>query len=249
MWRSTAIISNTKVRGNCLGRAKRGRHIVFFGGSQLGGSNTGQFGSLDLTPFGAPDNNIPAGVTVIVNGATKVSYDAVHGIEPGLAEAAREAGETTGLTILSRIVGSTIAQDWITTNFATVVTDVTNAGLTPCLVIYAMGGGDGASVSTLNSSATAQRILRAKVKAAWPGCGYMVSGLMSTDLVSFPQQPALRTQGQTIYGDAVDEQQQYFPPNDFEQYMQTDVTHLTSAGLVRFGIALYNEGRRGGITR
>lgn len=221
---------------------------MVFGGSQLGGGNpTGQFGSLDLVALGAPNNGIPAGVTCIVDGVTQSAYDAVHGVEPGLIEGAREFGHTANLKVLCRYVDATSASDWVNTNFATVAADVVTASMTPALAIYATGGQDALSNNTIGQVEMTLRTLHGMVRSTWPNCGFAVSGLMSTDLTSFPKQPQLRAVAQRLFSLPADNRQCYVDPTDFQQYLVSDSTHLTSAGIVQFGLHFWRLIERAGI--
>lgn len=218
-----------------LERARRGRHYVLFGGSQIGGSNTGQFGALDLVSVGAPNNNIPSGVTVIVDGVTLSAYDAVHGCEPGLVEALRAGDVHANTTVLCRYVNSTSAQDWIDTHFATLAADVATAGITPCAAFYVLASQDALTAGAAASMRPTLRRLQAKIESAWSGCGWAVFGQVTTDAASFPFLTESRTNGQQYMVDVAGVGRRHWL--DWSGItLQNDAQHPTSAGEVEMGL-------------
>lgn len=233
---------------NSLAGVRRGRKFGIKGGSQMGGGNAaGEFGTLDLVSLGAPDNGIPPGVVYIKNGVTLGSYPAVHGPAPGFIEGARRDGLTAGLVVVERIVDATGAQDWVDTHDATYLADCVAAGIVPCVTFYATGGKDGASLTAVGHAETALHADHMVIKGAHDGSGFVVVGLMSTDLVAFPQAVALRATASRLFGDRLDNRSAYVDPTDYQPFLQSDITHLNSRGQVLLGLELWRRIRNNGI--
>ncbi len=228
-------------------------HILVIDGSQLGGSRTDipSYGTLDLTLVGAASNAIPSGVVLVRDGTTKVAYDTVHGIEPGLIRAAQVAGLTTGLKVLTRVGSSLSIATIISTTWPLAVTDMAaealNAGgFDPSLIIYATGGPDALTNATVAAWEMQFRALKTLILATCPHAAIMVSGLMSTDLGSFPKAVELRAAAKVVLDDPTDNRTAYWDPIDYQGQMQPDATHLTSSGLVNAGMNKFQFAQRRG---
>lgn len=219
MWATHAITwSMDETFG--IATAPVGNTVGIIGGSQMHGANTGQYGSL-----AAPYATKPATITVIVNGITLSSYNAVMGHEPGLAYALSQAGKTA--TIIGRYVDATTASDWVNTHFATFVTDCTNAGKTPKVIFYAIGGQDCLTAVTIDALWKSLHQLAGLIEKNFPGCAFCIYGLMATDLTAFPKQVEGRAMGRTFCENRAGHRL-YMDPTGIP--LQTDITHPTAVG-------------------
>lgn len=210
-----------------LKSAKRGNTVLVIGGSQCGGANVD--GGFSIP---APYNVIPAGFSYIRNGAAQVAYPTVDGIVPGLAYTIAQSGKTAN--IVGRFVDSTTASDWISTDLALAITDVSNAGLTSdvCCVVYSIGGQDCLSNHTIELLPDALMTLEGMIINSFPNAGFICFGLMSTDFTSFPKQAEGRAVGIRFFGDRI-RARQYLDPIGLS--LQSDSVHPTAAGYADAG--------------
>ncbi len=215
---------------NHLDSILHGRHYVIFGGSQLAGAQHGSFGTTTLT--------VPAGVKYIRDGVTLSGvgepggedYALEHGIEAGFMEALKEAGKIEGSTVLCRYNSATPTKDWVDTHFATVVTDVNNAGITPNVVMFIIAGQDSLTNATMSDCYINVPKLISLVNTNWPGAAFICMGIVAED-PGFATAPQTRLIGQLRFEDALDGRRAWIPHDEEIIELQVeDNTHPTAAG-------------------
>lgn len=228
-------LHNTNLWSNRFGlaSASRGSVIGVIGGSQVGGSSSAPL------PL-----HKPAGITYIKNNSVQSDYAVSEGLVPGLANELDLVGKTA--TIITRIVDATIISDWISTNFATFVSDCSANGVVPNVIIYPIGGNDNLTAGSVAKIANSLTLLEGLIHKNYPGCGFLVSGLISTDLATFPFQPQGRIAGEAFCQDRT-QFRQYLNPKDLD--LQVDNTHPTSAGYSEYGSRAGLSILRAGVIR
>lgn len=226
---------NTNLWSNRFGlaAATRGSVIGIIGGSQVGGSSSAPL------PL-----HKPAGITYYKNNSLQSDYAASEGLVPGLANELDLAGKTA--TIIARVVDATVIQNWIDTHFATFVSDCSANGLVPNVIIYPVGGNDHLTAGSVAKIPNSLTQLEGLIQKNYPGCGFLISGLISTDLATFPKQPEGRIATELFAQDRTGFRK-YLDPKDLE--LQVDITHPTSAGYSEYGSRAGLSILRAGIIR
>jgi hypothetical protein len=230
------------------------RDFVFFGGSQhAGGGDADEFQTdaprvvaakalldpLALLGHAAGGWTYLRGVET--DPTTKASIASEFGPEVGMMVYLHQQGKLAGARVLGRYQLGTPTPDWVATHFATLVTNVTAAGLNPSVVFYIVGGQDSTNLAAIANLQSDLQKLAWLVEAAWPGALFVVRGVVAEDAVTFTQLTRARVEGSRIIREPL-RGKRLWVPHDASgpvELQPTDNTHPTDAGTYDMGFDDY----------
>jgi hypothetical protein len=209
-------------RADSLSEIGRQTALVLFGASNIGGSDTGQFGTNVLTK--------PAAVTLIRNGVTLSDYSAVHGPEVGIVAELQDQGRLpAALTILSRSVAGTALSTWVSTHCATTIADCVTAGIVPKVACSIAPNADVATVALGHGLRHSVPLVERTFGAAWGRCGFLWGCPSNASALGHAEGDA------AVRALAADRTGLRAKVETDDLEVQTDALHFTSAGQVALG--------------
>lgn len=230
-----------------LERARKGHVIALVGGSNIIGSNTGQ--------FGVNANVKPAAVALYRNSTTPLAdYAAVHGPEVGIVLELQDRGlSLTGLTIVVRALAGSAFADFYSGG-TPMNTDIlgycTTLGVTPNVIVGIVPGADTTTALLGRSCETKYPLAFDPLVSAWTS-GRVQPGLILVGPAADDAHPDYL--GASV-GRVTAKKWTQTERTGVRRYLdvvahehQDDDAHLTSVGQIAFGRAIVAALVRDGV--